>query len=174
MQKYIHEIIYEAEKKPSLKERKEYLKQFRDRKALRGLLEIAYNKDIEIALPDSDPPYRESEMPEGMTDTRIDSEFRRFGIFLKHGPYANMNQTKRETTFINILEGLHPEEAKIFLRAFQHKLRIKGMKIKDINEVFGLKIPEPAKKQKTQPKSDKGDNESNESRDETTETAKAK
>lgn len=146
MQKYIHEIVEEAEKKKTIQERIDFLKQYADRKALKGLLEISYNKDIQILLPDTDPPYRESELPEGMNYTRIDTELRRFDIFLANGRYPNMNQTKREQIFIDILEALHPKEAEIFLRAFQHKFRIKGLRIKHINEIFGLRIPEPASK----------------------------
>lgn len=143
---YIHEVVDEAEKKKTLKERKEYLKQFRNRKALRGLLQISYDTNIKILLPDSDPPYKESEMPEGMNFSRIDAEFRRFDIFLANGRYPNMNQTKREKIFLDILETLHPKEAKIFLKAFQHKFRIKGMRAEHINECFDLNIPTPKKK----------------------------
>lgn len=146
MQQYIHEIVEEAEKKKTLDERKKYLRQFQDRKALRALLEISYNKDIEVLLPDSTPPYKESDLPEGMNYTRIDSELRRFDVFLAKGRYPNMNQTKREGIFLGILESLHPGEAKIFADAFQHKFRIKGMRAEHINEVFGTKIPTPKSK----------------------------
>ena len=150
MQPYIHEIVEEAEKKKTLQERKDYLRQFRHRKALRGLLEISYNKDIEVLLPDSDPPYKPSNLPEGMNYTRVDTEFRRFDIFLANGRYPNMNQTKREDLFISILESLHPKEAEIFLRAFQHKFKIKGMRTEHINDVFDLNIPTPKKEKKTE------------------------
>ena len=150
MQKlYIHEILQEAENKKTLAERKEYLRQFSDRRALRALLEISYNKDIEVLLPDTTPPYRESDAPEGMTYSRIDTEFRRFDTFLAKGRHPNMNQAKRESLFIGILESLHAEEAKIFAKAFQHKLRIKGMRAEHINEVFGTKIPTPKRKKET-------------------------
>lgn len=149
MQLYIHEIVEEAEKKKTLKERKEYLRQFRGRKALRGILQISYDTNIKILLPESDPPYKESDLPEGMNYTRIDTELRRFDIFLANGRYPNMNQTKRESIFLDILQALHPKEAKIFLRAFQHKFRIKGMRAEHINEVFNLNIPTAKKKKET-------------------------
>lgn len=146
LKKYIHEIVEEAEKLKTIKERKEYLRQFKNRKALKGLLQISYDKNIKILLPDTDPPYKPSEMPEGMTDTRIDHELRRFWVFIKGGPYDDMNQTKRESIFLEILQGLHKKEAEIFLRAFQHKWRIKGLRAEHINEIFDLNIPTPAKK----------------------------
>lgn len=148
MQKYLHEIIKEAEAKKNLTERKAYLSQHKDRKALRALLEISYNKDIETFIPETDPPYKESNMPEGMNHTRLDAELRRFDVFLVKGRYPNMNSAKRESIFLNILETLHPEEAKIFLKAFQHKFHIKGMRVEHINEVFGTKIPTPSTKKK--------------------------
>lgn len=146
LQLYIHEIVEEAEKKPTIKERVEYLKQFRDRKGLKALLQISYDKNIKVLLPDSDPPYTESEMPEGMTDSRIDHEVRRFWVFLEHGPYKDMRQAKREDIFLNILQSLHKKEAKIFLKAFQHKFRIKGIRAEHINEIFDLNISTPSKK----------------------------
>lgn len=146
VREYFHEIVKNAESLKTIKERVKYLKKYRDRRAFKGLIQISYDKRIKVSLPDTDPPYKESNLAEGLTDTRIDNEFRRFWVFLEHGPYKDMKQTKREQMFINILENLHAEEAKIFLKAFQHKWRIKGIRTEHVNEIFGLKIPTESKK----------------------------
>jgi len=145
---YLHEVFDEAEKKKNLTERKKFLAKYKNRPAVREILRISYHPNIQPLLPvETDPPYRPSELEEGLTDFRIDSELRRLRIFLRNGGYNDMNQVKREALFIELLEGLHKREAEILLKAFQKKFRIKGMKAEHINEVFGTDIPVKTKKE---------------------------
>ena len=117
---------------------------------------MSYNKSIDILLPPTDPPYKPSEQPKGMS-TPFDSESRRLSIFVKGLGYDDMNQSKRENIFIQILESIDPDDGKIFLAATQKKFRIKGLTVPQLNKIFDLNMPVPekkiidAKEEKTEP-----------------------
>jgi hypothetical protein len=143
---YIHELFDRINELPTLTERKEELAKHINRPAVRALLKLAYDKSVDVMLPDSEPPYKPSDLAEGLTETRLDNEARRFDVFIRGWGYDNLRQTKRESLFIGILEGLHAREAKIMVECFQHKYRLKGMTTPDINEVFGWDIPYRSRK----------------------------
>ena len=63
--------------------------------------------------------------------TTIRREFKNFYHFLKGGN-DEMNNIRRETMFINILEGLHPLEAEILSLIKDHDLELKYKITKDV------------------------------------------
>ena len=147
MTELVHEVIDAANAKKTIKERIEFLsqKKYAERDIIRRLVFMSYNKSIDILLPPTDPPYKPSEQPKGM-NTPFDSESRRLSIFVKGLGYDDMNQSKRENIFIQILESIDPDDSKIFLAATQKKFRIKGLTLPQINKIFDLNIPVPDKK----------------------------
>ena len=62
-------------------------------------------------LPDGEVPYKENEAPEETEHTKLVHEYRKLYLFFKGG--ANISQTRRETLFIQLLEGLHKGEAEV-------------------------------------------------------------
>ena len=81
--------------------------------------------------------------------TPFDAESRRLSIFVKGLGYDDMDQSKRENIFIQILEAIDPDDSKIFLAATQKKFRIKGLTIPQLNKIFDLNMPVPEKKKPT-------------------------
>jgi len=57
-------------------------------------------------------PYKENEVPVGTDHTSLRREWKNLYHFLKGGN-DSLSTMRRETMFIQMLEGLHPEEAKI-------------------------------------------------------------
>lgn len=144
---YIHEVFDEIEKIPSMKERKESLQRHaKTRPVIPALLRLAYDKRVEVLLPETDPPFKKSDLMEGLTDTRLDNEVRRFKVFIRGQGYDNLRQPKREGLFLSILESLHSREAEIMVQCFQHKFRLKGFTIPEINDVFNWSIPYRSRK----------------------------
>ena len=82
-------------------------------------------------------------------NTPIDSESRRLSIFVKGLGYDNMDQSKRENIFIQILEAIDPDDGKLLMLATQKKFRIKGLTIPQLNKIFDLNMPVPEKKKPT-------------------------
>ena len=147
MTELVHEIIDAANAKKTIKERIQFLSdpKIAKRDIIRRLVFMSYNKQVESLLPPTDPPFKPSDAPKGM-NTPIDSESRRLSIFVKGLGYDDMNQSKRENIFIQILEAIDPDDSKIFLAATQKKFRIKGITIPQLNKIFDLNMPIPEKK----------------------------
>ena len=96
-----------------------------DSEALRQILKGAFDPKIEWELPEGTPPYMANEVPKGTEHTYLSDEARRLWHFVK-GADANTTKTQKETMFIQMLEGLHQDEAKVLL----------GMKNKSLNKMY--------------------------------------
>ena len=79
--------------------------------ALRAILIANFDESVISMLPDGDVPYKKNEAPEGTEHTQLIQEYRKLYLFFKGG--ANISQTRRETLFIQLLEGLHEKEAEV-------------------------------------------------------------
>lgn len=102
-------------------------------KDIKIILHYTYHKNVVMALPEGDPPYRPMEIPKNMGLNRLPAEIRKFQYLL---PQTNLNQFKREKIFIELLEALSPEEAKLVLMVKNKKLEYKGITRKLVEEVF--------------------------------------
>ena len=79
--------------------------------ALRAILIANFDESVISMLPDGDVPYKKNEAPEDTEHTKLAHEYRKLYLFFKGG--ANISQTRRETLFIQLLEGLHQGEAEV-------------------------------------------------------------
>lgn len=88
--------------------------------ALKSILIINYDESIVSLLPEGEPPFTKNEAPAGTEHTRLEHEARILHHFFKGG--SNLSQIKRENMFIQLLEGLHPDEAEVIIRAKDKQL----------------------------------------------------
>ena len=79
--------------------------------ALRSILIANFDESIVSMLPPGEVPYTKNEAPEETEHTKLVHEYRKLYLFFKGG--ANISQTRRETLFIQLLEGLHQGEAEV-------------------------------------------------------------
>ena len=79
--------------------------------ALRALLIANFDESVISMLPDGDVPYKANDAPEETEHTKLIQEYRKLYLFFKGG--ANISQARRETLFIQMLEGLHKGEAEV-------------------------------------------------------------
>ena len=100
---------------------------------LKTLLKYTYHKDVKFDLPEGDPPYKEMETLENMGHNRLPREMRKFQYFFKE---SNLNTIKREKLFIELLETVSPEEAKLVLMVKNKKLTYKGITRKLVEEAL--------------------------------------
>lgn len=90
--------------------------------SMKQLLSYTFDENVKWLLPDGEPPFTPSkENPQDMVH-RLPQEMRRLQIFVNTGPYGNMQPLKRESLFIDILETLHPDDAKLILSIKNRKL----------------------------------------------------
>ena len=119
--------------------------QFKDNFLLKVIFAHSFLPNYKFQLPEGEPPFKPAPQPIGMTDTNLFVECRRFyNVFVK----AEVKPIKRESLFIGLLEGIHPEEAKILIAVKDQKLNKLYPKItwKLVSDA-GI-IPAPPKKEK--------------------------
>lgn len=88
--------------------------------ALRALLIANFDESVISMLPDGDVPYKANDAPEETEHTKLIQEYRKLYLFFKGG--ANISQARRETLFIQMLEGLHKGEAEVLCLIKDRKL----------------------------------------------------
>ena len=107
----IAEILQKAHNAKT-KSQKVKILQENNSQALRSLFIWNYDDSVLSALPDGDVPYRPNPAPKGTEHTLLEKEAPKFYYFIKGGA-DNLPSMKKENMFIQMLEGLHEEEAKV-------------------------------------------------------------
>jgi hypothetical protein len=120
---FIHEILELASKQRSAAKKAEILQEYRN-DALTAILIWNYDDSIISVLPPGEVPYKENEVPVGTDHTSLRREWKHLYNFVKGGN-DSLNGLRRETMFIQMLEGLHPEEAKILCLTKDKQLQTK-------------------------------------------------
>jgi len=88
--------------------------------ALRSILIANFDESVVSMLPDGEVPYTANDAPEETEHTVLNHEYRKLYLFFKGG--ANISQTRRESLFIQLLEGLHKGEAEVLCLMKDKKL----------------------------------------------------
>tara|TARA_Y100000004_G_scaffold77235_1_gene86879 strand:+ start:254 stop:685 length:432 start_codon:yes stop_codon:yes gene_type:complete len=88
--------------------------------ALRSILIANFDESVVSMLPDGEVPYTPNDAPEETEHTVLNHEYRKLYLFFKGG--ANISQTRRESLFIQLLEGLHKGEAEVLCLMKDKKL----------------------------------------------------
>ena len=119
------------------KPRKLKVLQDHDSVALRQVLKGAFDPNIDWLLPKGDVPYKVNDAPIGTDHTILSQEAKRLYLFTKGGDNT-ISQNKRETTFIQMLEGLSAEEAEFLIAVVNKKInnKYKGFTANLVKEAF--------------------------------------
>ena len=110
-----------------------------DTVALRQILKGAFDPKIEWLLPKgNDIPFNKNDAPIGTEHTILSQEAKRLYLFTKGGDNT-LSQNKRETLFIQMLEGLSGEEADFLITVVNKKInnKYKGFTANLVKEAFG-------------------------------------
>ena len=131
-----HEILSKLGKIKSKKDKVEYLKQH-NTDSLRAVIKASFDPKIKWLLPAGEVPYRPNDAPEGTEHTGLAYEARKLYHYIEGGN-ANLKQNQRESMFIRLLEGLHPDEADIIIAAKDKILhqKYKGLSLNVVKEAF--------------------------------------
>ena len=115
----------------------EVLKQY-DSPGMRMILKGAFDPKIIWDLPPGTPPYIENEAPAGTEHTYLEVEAKSLYNFAKGGN-DTINKIRKETLFIQMLEGLHASEAKVLIDVKNKSLNktYKGLTSEMVKEAFG-------------------------------------
>jgi len=115
----------------------EVLRQY-DTPGMRMILKGAFDPKIEWDLPEGTPPYIANEAPAGTEHTYLEVEAKRLYNFAVGGN-DQLNKIRKETLFIQMLEGLHASEAKVLIDVKNKSLNktYKGLTSEMVKEAFG-------------------------------------
>ena len=114
MRLLMHEILQKVSNAKTKKEKINLLQEY-NTNALRMLLIINFDDSVVSMLPPGNVPYTPNEAPEGTEHTILEKEARLLHHFFKGG--SNVSQVKRESMFVQILEGLNAGEAEALILA---------------------------------------------------------
>jgi len=117
--------------------------------ALEMFLKGALDPAVEWLLPEGDVPFMPNEAPDGTEHTRLSGEMNNMHNYVKlhrdrvglDPVFGNpsLNTARREMMFIQLLEGLHQDEANLLIIAKDKKLsrKYKGLTANAVQEAYG-------------------------------------
>jgi len=135
-QPLVHEIFTQINNAKDKPKKIEVLKKY-DNPAIRQLLKAAFDPKIEWDLPEGNPPYIANEAPAGTEHTNLLSEARKLYHFIKGGDNT-INRLKKETMFVQMLEGLQQKDAEVLIAIKNKNLNnvYKGLTASMVKETF--------------------------------------
>ena len=103
---------------------------------VKALLIWNFDKEIRSAIPEGEVPYKKNEAPiNSGGHTRLVHEWRTLYNYVRGGN-DKISQMKRETMFIQLLEGLHESEAELLMlvkdKNLQSKYRITRALVEEV------------------------------------------
>tara|TARA_Y100000004_G_scaffold62660_1_gene70196 strand:+ start:1766 stop:2248 length:483 start_codon:yes stop_codon:yes gene_type:complete len=131
------EVLDKVAKAKTKKQKVELLRQH-NTDALRMVIKSSFDPRIEWELPEGDVPYTPNEAPEGTEHNMLVHEARTLYHYIKGGN-PKLTQNRRENMFIQLLEGLHRDEAELVVAAKDKSLhrKYKGLSSNVVREAFG-------------------------------------
>ena len=112
------EVLEFVSKQRSKAKKIEALKEY-DTDALRAIL--IWNYEAQSLLPEGAVPYSPNEAPKGTEHQQLSTEYKRLYHFVKGGNDA-LKPLRRESMFIQLLEGLHADEAALLCKVKDRRL----------------------------------------------------
>ena len=106
--------------------------------ALLTVLQGSFDERIKFLLPPGVPPYTPTLAPE--THNVFHREYKKMYLFIEGGN-PGLAQAKREYLFIQLLEAVHPDDAKVVLNMKDKKPLTKNLTKDIINTAFPGIIP---------------------------------
>ena len=129
---FMSEILDLASKQRSIAKKVEILQEYTT-DALKAILIWNFDETAISMDPEGDVPYEKNDVPIGTDHTSLRKEWKNLYHFIKGGN-DTLSPIRRETMFIQMLEGLHPDEADILVLVKDGRL---GEKYKITKDVVG-------------------------------------
>lgn len=129
----VHEVLDKARKARHKADKVRILKE-NETWALKDILRGTFETTLEWNLPGGEPPYTPSE-PHSAPANLL-KEHSQFVYFVKGFKESNrLTPVKRESIFIGLIEGIHPEDAKLVINMI-NKEKPEGISRNMVEEAF--------------------------------------
>ena len=129
---FMSEILELASKQRSVAKKVEVLQEY-ETDALKAILIWNFDETAVSMVPEGEVPYEKNDVPIGTDHTSLRKEWKNLYHFVQGGNNT-LSPIRRETMFIQMLEGLHPDEADILCLVKDGRL---SEKYKITKEVVG-------------------------------------
>ena len=129
---FIHEILELVSQQKTAVKKIEVLQEYRT-EALTAVLIWNFDNSVVSLVPEGDVPYEKNDVPVGTDHTSLRKELKNLYHFVQGGN-ATLSTMRRESMFIQMLEGLHPSEAEIICLVKDKRLNSKYKMTKSIVE----------------------------------------
>ena len=134
---FMSEILELASKQRSVAKKVEVLQEY-STDALKAILIWNFDETAVSMVPEGEVPYEKNDVPIGTDHTSLRKEWKNLYHFVQGGNNT-LSPIRRETMFIQMLEGLHPDEADILCLVKDGRL---SEKYKITKEVVGKAYPD--------------------------------
>ena len=136
MQLLISEILDKVSKLKTKKEKIAWLKE-QNTDGLRMVIKSSFDPKKRWLLPTGDVPFNRNDAPAGTEHTDLHMEAKKLYHFIEGGNNI-ITQSKRENLFIQMLEGLHEDDADVLVAAKDKSLhrKFKGLSDNVVKEAF--------------------------------------
>lgn len=145
MRLYIPEILQKVADTKAEADRVAILQANQDNGLLKEVLLLNFGP-AEFDLPKGDAPYKKNPQPVGLTDSNLYAESRRMYLLIKGHPRRppNLKRLQVENIFIQILEGIHVDEAEMMISLKDKALakKYKGLTEAVVRKAFPELLPE--------------------------------
>ena len=133
----MHEVLKKVHNAKT-KEKKIELLREHDTEALRMMIKSSFDPNIVWVMPKGNVPYTPNDAPAGTEHTRLATEAKKLYRFIRGGDNITP-QFKKEQMFVQLLEGLHKDEAELICYAKDKQLHkiVKGLSAPVVRQAFG-------------------------------------
>ena len=133
--------------KAKTREEKRQVLTDRDNFATRALLQLNYHPDVKWHLPSGAPPYTPGQVADS-TPNSLHFEVKKLDYYIDPSPH-DLPQLRRESMFVELLERVDPNDAKLILAVKDRKLSYKGLSYKLVRDTWPDLLPDMEEWQKT-------------------------
>ena len=142
MQLGISEILKKISEEKDAKKRKDMMASCINNQGVLHILKLAYDPNITFNLPQGEPPYKPCQY--GDQQPMLYNSLRKMYLFIGEGN-PGVSKAKREVLFVNMLEALDPDDAKLIVAVKDKKLPYKNITKKFVTDVFAGLISDEQK-----------------------------
>lgn len=129
----LHEMLESIEMAQPAK-RVDLIKEFGQHSSFCDYLRCVFDPKIQFLLPTGRPPYTECE--EGSQPSSWHQQNTKLQYFVKGLKGEKMNELRRETMFIGILESVHPADAEILVDMISKKPSYASLTVENVKEAL--------------------------------------
>mgnify|MGYP006442080579 CR=1 FL=1 len=135
--------------KAKTREEKRQILTDRDNFATRALLQLHYHPDVKWHLPPGAPPYTPGQVADS-TPNSLHFEVKKLDYYVDPSPH-DLPMLRRESMFVELLERVDPNDAKLIIAVKDRKLSYKGLSYKLVKDTWPDLLPDIEEKEDTPP-----------------------